>query len=451
MTGFIRNLYIAWRALLASIRIRPAKLNQLNVGAAHTAAMAVFSVASSAGIAWLALQWQGSGPLRFNPPGIEGEVMFGAGLLATSALAAYFARQRSLVAPSYGLIFVLLAAASIMINLVAHIFSELGWSFAAWTVILWFPLFAFINIWRGFDLPTQKASLCVLPMLLVLVFQNRYPPADFWVERPSTVARINPATEANLEKQASLLPAHIAALKPQREGVRDVYFLGFAPFATEDVFKLELDTLVPLMEERFDAKGRSLRLSNHLQTLASYPWASVANLRRALFAIAGQMNAEEDVFVMYLTSHGSPKHDLVSRMPPIEFNEINPQVLRMLLDAAGIKHRVIIVSACYSGGFIEPLKSPTTLVMTAAAADRTSFGCGSESTFTYFGKAVMDEQLRKTRSFEEAFNTALPILRQRETEKKHLFSNPQISIGAEIAPVLKALEVELVDRAVADR
>ncbi len=451
MTGFIRNHYIAWRALLASIRIRPAKLNQLNVGATQTVAMAVFSLASSAGIAWVALQWQGSSPLRFNPRGIEGEVMFGASLLATSALAAYFARQRSQVAPSYVLIFVLLAAASVAINLVAHILSEFGWSFAAWTVILWFPLFAFINIWRGLGLNTQHASLCVLPMLLVLVFQNRYPPADFWVERPSTVARINPATEANLEKQASLLPAHLAALKPQREGVRDVYFLGFAPFATEDVFKLELDTLVPMMEERFDAKGRSLRLSNHLQTIATFPWASVTNLRRALFAIAGQMNAEEDVFVMYLTSHGSPKHDLVSRMPPIEFNEINPQVLRLLLDAAGIKHRVIIVSACYSGGFIEPLKSPTTLVMTAAAADRTSFGCGSESTFTYFGKAVMDEQLRKTRSFEEAFNNALPILRQRETEKKHLFSNPQISIGAEIAPVLKALEIELVGRAEVNR
>jgi Peptidase C13 family len=446
MIGFIRNLFIAWRALLVSVRFRAIKLTELEVSFKQAAAMAALSLFSSVLIAWVALKWQGSGPLKFNLRGIEGELMFQVGLLATSAAAAHFVRLRASNTPSHLLLFIVLAGASVAINLLAHIFNESPLSFAPWLFIAWLPIFGFITIWKGLRLSVPNAFICVVPMLLIFAFQYRYPPADFWVERPSNVARINPATEANLDKQSTLLSGQLAAIQPQREGIRDVYFLGFAPFATEDVFKLELDSLMPLMEQRFDAKGRSLRLSNHLQTIATYPWASVGNLRRALFAIAGQMNAEEDVFVMYLTSHGSRQHDLVSRMPPIEFNEINPQVLRMLLDASGIKHRVIIVSACYSGGFIEPLKSPTTLVMTASAADRTSFGCGAESTFTYFGKAVMDEQLRKTRSFEEAFKNALPILRQREAEKKHVFSDPQLNIGSEIAPVLKALELELETR-----
>jgi hypothetical protein len=115
-----------------------------------------------------------------------------------------------------------------------------------------------------------------------------------------------------------------------------------------------------------------------------------------------------------------------------------------MLDASGIKNRVLIISACYSGGFIEPLKDANTLIMSAAAADRPSFGCGAESEFTYFGKAVIDEQLRKnTTSFEQAFKNAIPIIRSRETAQGFEFSDPKISVGEKISPILQALEKQL--------
>ena len=37
------------------------------------------------------------------------------------------------------------------------------------------------------------------------------------------------------------------------------------------------------------------------------------------------------------------------------------------LDAAGIRNRVLVVSACYSGGWIEPMATDSTLVMTAVS------------------------------------------------------------------------------------
>jgi len=47
--------------------------------------------------------------------------------------------------------------------------------------------------------------------------------------------------------------------------------------------------------------------------------------------------------------------------------------------------RVISVSACCSGSWIAPLAGDTALVMTAADADHTSYGCGRRSELTFFG------------------------------------------------------------------
>ena len=65
-----------------------------------------------------------------------------------------------------------------------------------------------------------------------------------------------------------------------------------------------------------------------------------------------------------------------------------------MLDDAGIRNRVIVVSSCYSGTFVDALRDDDTLVMTASAKDRNSFGCSNEADFTYFGKAYFDEALR---------------------------------------------------------
>jgi Peptidase C13 family len=149
--------------------------------------------------------------------------------------------------------------------------------------------------------------------------------------------------------------------------------------------------------------------------------------------------------VVYLTSHGGSDFKLAAAHWPLEVEPLTPQELRSMLDKAGIRHRVVAVSACYAGGWADVLANEDTLVMTAADATHTSYGCGARSELTYFGRAVFDEQLRKTHSFEQAFNLAVPIIKQREieAEKPDGFSNPQIRIGAGIRPVLRELEQRL--------
>ena len=94
---------------------------------------------------------------------------------------------------------------------------------------------------------------------------------------------------------------------------------------------------------------------------------------------------------------------------------------------------------------IEPLANDDTLVMTAADATHTSYGCGRLSELTFFGRAMFDEQLRKTHSFEAAFAAAVPLIREREVEagKDDGFSNPQIRVGDKIRPLLDALAQRL--------
>jgi hypothetical protein len=448
------NLKTSWVGMFASLAFRPAALNRIKFDVVSAGFLTIFSIGLLVCIDWLMRSRDFLGTLRFNFRSFESEAIEIGAFLVCSAFAAYFAQQKSPQNGSIGalLVFIVLSAAKLFIVLFELLFSSLPWvwlrsldpEYLGLALLLWFYLFCYVTLRRGLLLKPVHAVAVLLPLLGLQAFQNRVPPHDFWREVKVTKNAVNPASEDALEKQASLLPTKLAAISPQRPGIHDVYFLGFSPFATEDVFKLELDSIVPLMEERFDAKNRTLRLSNHLSTLEKHPFATLSNLRKALFSIATKMNLEEDVFVLYITSHGSKQHTIASQFPPFAFNEVTPQNLRSMLDASGIKNRVLIISACYSGGFIEPLKDANTLVMSAAAADRPSFGCGAESEFTYFGKAVIDEQLRKnTTSFEQAFKNAIPVIRSRETAQGFEFSDPKISVGEKISPILKALEKQL--------
>jgi hypothetical protein len=263
--------------------------------------------------------------------------------------------------------------------------------------------------------------------------------------RPSDPAgpSVSVADEAAFHAQPALIEASLAALRPGRAGVPDVYFVGFGGYAQEDVFMKEVNVIGELFRSRFDAEGRSVALINNPRTAREVPVASATNLARVLAHIGGIMNRDEDVLVLYLTTHGTEQHRLAVVNWPLRLRDIDPPMLRRMLDGAGIRWRVLAISACYSGGFIDALKSETTLVMTAADAMRQSFGCGTESDFTNFGRALFDEELRGTHSFTEAFERARRAIAERERRGGHEPSNPQIHVGAAIVPKLREIEARL--------
>jgi hypothetical protein len=267
---------------------------------------------------------------------------------------------------------------------------------------------------------------------------------DYGGERQAARPRVD--AERVFYAQPELLARERRRLQPQRPGVSDVYFVGFGSYAHEDVFMKEVRVIRALFDERFDTAGRSVALINHAGTVADTPLASATNLKRLLRHVGGLMDPDEDVLVLYLTSHGSKSHRLAVDFWPLPLNTLDPDGLKDALDASGIKWKVVIISACYSGGFIDKLRDPHTLVMTSAAAQRESFGCGAASDFTHFGQALFDVELRRGFSFVDAFHGAERRIAERERRERRAPSQPQLASAAPIERKLARLARELAGR-----
>jgi hypothetical protein len=86
------------------------------------------------------------------------------------------------------------------------------------------------------------------------------------------------------------------------------------------------------------------------------------------------------------------------------------------------------------------LSGESSIVITAAAADRTSFGCVSENDWTFFGDAMINHALRQPQPITTAFNEARTMVAGWESQGRMIPSNPQIEIGATPPAWLAALE-----------
>ncbi len=298
---------------------------------------------------------------------------------------------------------------------------------------------------RGRRRPLALAAVLMVGVVALGVAARQ---PEYWypekeaAENDDSSARYLKLTPELMEEQPVLLAHQLAALAPQRPGKVDMYALTFAPYGDE-VFRRESQMVADVMSARFGTAGRTLQLVNHFQTAKSLPWATTLNLRRAIRSVARTMDKDEDVLFIYLTSHGAREGQLAANFWPFELTELTPDMLRKWLDEAGIRNRVIAVSACFSGSWIPALKGDSTMVLTAADADHTSYGCGYKSELTFFGRAMFDEQLRsQTRSFERAHAAAREIIRKREIEagKDDGYSNPQISAGPAIRAKLEAFQ-----------
>lgn len=248
------------------------------------------------------------------------------------------------------------------------------------------------------------------------------------------------ADESVAARDRELLAADIAALAPQRPGQVDLYVVGFAGDGSEDVFRNEVAYLDTLMSRRFGAGGRVVTLVNHLDSLTTKPrpLATLDNLRIALAGIGTVLDRDEDIVLLYLTMHGTEDHELAVLLPPVLEQWIAPPDLRDALDEAGIRNRVVAISACYSGGFIPALRGPRTMVITAARADRPSFGCGAQSQATWFGRAWLVHGLNRSTGFIGAYDVATAEIARRERDDGELPSLPQLEAGSDIVPRLHA-------------
>jgi hypothetical protein len=229
--------------------------------------------------------------------------------------------------------------------------------------------------------------------------------------------------ELGLLAQGRLLDAALANIPPSTPAV-ELYSLTLGGDGKQSVFLRESDYVANMLTTRFGAFGQ-IRLVNHRDHLADRPMATRENLRRAALTLA-ERSGPEDLIFIYLTSHGTSEHELVLDQPRMELADLPADEMAAVLAPLKNRDKIIVISACYSGGFIPALKDERTLVMTASRADRVSFGCSEEANFTYFGDALFTQALNQTDDLEQAFKLARATVAERELADGFEASEPQI-------------------------
>ena len=234
--------------------------------------------------------------------------------------------------------------------------------------------------------------------------------------RAEAQRRIAAQVETALYAQRALLDRAIAGVAPREPGRINLFLLAVAGDGTQEVFHREVDFVRAQFERDFHIGAHSLTLVNSRNTLATVPMATRTSLREALAGIAARMDREQDILFLFLTSHGSKDHQLALDIDGMDLLNLPAADLAAMLRESGIRWKAIVVSACYSGGFIDALRDDHTLIITAARRDRTSFGCADENEFTDFGRAYFKEALPQSSSFQDAYRKAVALVD--EWEKK---------------------------------
>lgn len=245
-----------------------------------------------------------------------------------------------------------------------------------------------------------------------------------------------PTPEQVIYAQQDLLGREIAHLQPRTPDKVNLYAIVFAGDGSQNVFRNEAEYFDKLLSERLGAKGHVIVLENNPVSLSTRPLATWTNLEEALDGVAAKMDLKQDILLVYLTTHGSEDHTLLVDMDPLPLDQIGAINLPGILAEHPFKYKVVIVNACYSGGFIPPLKGPNTMIITAARSDRSSFGCGEQSELTWFGHAFLVDALNRTTNLQQAFRLARTKIAAWEKREDYQASDPQISVGAGIAAQL---------------
>jgi hypothetical protein len=392
--------------------------------------------------AWIAIdRWQSQPDPQFFPSGIPLLAWYALAILGLAAVLRWWARPGPAFSPTLALVMGAVPVPLLFAGVVVE-FLNPPWVPRMALVV---GVYILLYLARGLHAMTgytQRTAACA-GLVFIAAFGwlsdtlDAIP--DVWTPLEAQAAQPGDALadgEAILFEQAGRIDAALEALEPGTSPRPKAYFLGFAGVGDQKVFALEIGLASRVLGERYNIDGRGLSLINDQRNLERAPLATVSGLTYALRGLGSRMNREQDVLFLAISSHGTKEPAIAVSNSQLPLQDLNDEDLADALRESGIKWRVIIISACYAGGFIDSLRDPQTIVITAAAADRTSFGCSNDSDLTYFGEAFYRDALPNARSLREAFDTAKKAIAARERREHVDASNPQAYFG-------KAMEEKL--------
>jgi hypothetical protein len=239
----------------------------------------------------------------------------------------------------------------------------------------------------------------------------------------------SPTSSADRERSDALLLAQLAqaqaALAPGQPP--RVVFAGFALHSESKAFRGDVQVAEQAMRQ-LDPHAVVFKLANPaVGQPADWPFATRENVQSVLQAIASRVRSGDKV-VLLLTSHGA-RQVLAVYAGKRDLGPITAADLQQWLLPMRGKPTLILLSACHSGSFIPALRGQSRIILAAAAADRTSFGCNFHSGNTIFIEELLRGPALGEQSILQRMDHAREAVQQREAALRIQASQPQSFVG----------------------
>jgi Peptidase C13 family len=288
-------------------------------------------------------------------------------------------------------------------------------------------------------LTIQVWGIFLVPWLFWLsLFQS----ADLWQtdgEDSDPKHYAQAMTEDTFTAESLMFEGMLDSFEADRPGEEDMYFLGVSGEAGNPLYLREAELALETLRDVYGIEGRAGILANHANNTARYPFATHNNFEASLNRIAELIDAEEDVLFLFLSSRGTQSPSLVLSQPGLILADMDPKGIKKALDDAQIKWRIIVISACYSGAFINQLADSKTLIMTSSDATDQGLGCAKSKDSTWFTQLFFEEGLKKSLGMTAAFNATVDTIKKQQGMNQTV-GLPQMVMGAEMKHKLALLE-----------
>ena len=203
-----------------------------------------------------------------------------------------------------------------------------------------------------------------------------------------------------------------------------------AVLAAGDIAEPVFDNAVAAFGQWLAARGVALRDIHRLSARPFDPTTEPASAAQLLRRIALLSPRPGERCLIFVTSHGER-----GRGVHLAYSgeSLTPAALAQALSAGcGSVPTVVIVSSCYSGSFATgPMLAPNRIILTAARADRPSFGCQADRTYTVFDECLL-AALPRAPTWRAVHAVSRGCVRAREKRLGVLPSEPQASFGGAV-------------------
>ncbi len=234
--------------------------------------------------------------------------------------------------------------------------------------------------------------------------------------------------------QNQLMNRQLEDILPGDPAKPELFAILGAGHPFQQVFAREVEAVANILASDFEADRRIVRLVNSARQPLAAPLLSRQNLKLAISSLGARMQ-DDDILLLFLTSHGQPGH-LDTEFSPFIGYSLSADDIAKALKGGGDGPTIAVISACHSGSLAGPLAAPNRLVITAADADSVSFGCKDENEWTEWGRAFWIDALSQARDPRVAARIAQGIVAEREAAEDLPPSDPMIVEGKFIGAAL---------------